>query len=62
MVQFRDLGDNVDNDNDGAIDEVGERSLMTNFVYYFNDFGVQGNPSATTDFYNYLNGRWKGLY
>jgi hypothetical protein len=54
-----DLGDNVDNDNDGAIDEVGERSLMTNFVYYFNDFGVQGNPSATTDFYNYLNGRWK---
>jgi hypothetical protein len=54
-----DLGDNVDNDNDGAIDEVGERSLMTNFVYYFNDFGVQGNPFATTDYYNYLNGRWK---
>ncbi|MBK7183399.1 MAG: hypothetical protein IPH89_10905 [Bacteroidetes bacterium] len=39
-----DLGDNVDNDNDGAIDEVGERSLMTNFVYYFNDFSLKAIP------------------
>ncbi len=37
-----DLGDNVDNDNDGSIDEAGERSLMTNFVYYNNNGSTTG--------------------
>jgi hypothetical protein len=32
---------------------------MTHFVYYNNDFSVQGNPTSDTSYYNYLKSFWK---
>jgi len=32
---------------------------LTKFVYYNNDWSVQGNPQKPTDYWGYLNGRWK---
>ena len=31
---------------------------LTKFVYYNNDWSVQGNPRRPTDYWGYLNGRW----
>ncbi len=54
-----DTSDGVDNDHDGTIDEPGEEIIMSKFVYYNNDFTVQGNPENATHYYNYLSGFWK---
>jgi hypothetical protein len=32
---------------------------LTKFVYYNNDFSVQGNPTRPEHYWGYLNGRWK---
>jgi hypothetical protein len=32
---------------------------MARFVYYNNDFTVQGNPTKASDYYNYLRGIWQ---
>lgn len=32
---------------------------LTKFVYYNNDFSLQGNPSRPEHYWGYLNGRWK---
>ncbi len=32
---------------------------MAKFVYYNNDFTVQGNPTKSSDYYNYLKGYWQ---
>ncbi|MGP8214478.1 MAG: T9SS type A sorting domain-containing protein [Bacteroidia bacterium] len=32
---------------------------MAKFVYYNNDFTVQGNPTKASDYYNYLRGIWE---
>ncbi|HTA84228.1 MAG TPA: hypothetical protein VK783_14885 [Bacteroidia bacterium] len=32
---------------------------MARFVYYNNDFTVQGNPTKASDYYNYLRGIWE---
>jgi len=51
--------DAVDNNNNGTVDEPGEKNLMTSFVYYNNDFTQQmGNPVNDSMFYFYC----KGLY
>jgi hypothetical protein len=54
-----DIGDGIDNDKDGTIDEPGEKIIMSKFVYYNNDFTPFGNPSAAQHFYGYLDGKWK---
>ena len=54
-----DPNDGVDNDRDSIIDEPGEQSIMSRFVYYNNDFTVQGNPENGQHIYNYLTGKWK---
>jgi hypothetical protein len=62
-------GDGIDNNNNGVIDEPGERNLMTGFTYYNNDFNpVNGNPGGNSGFgpnvyrpqsyYDYNSGRW----
>jgi hypothetical protein len=52
--------DGVDNDNDGTMDEPGERNLMTNVLNYNNSsHSVTGNPSTASQFYNYMRNRWK---
>ncbi|MBI2269641.1 MAG: T9SS C-terminal target domain-containing protein [Bacteroidetes bacterium] len=38
--------------------EPNGRISMAKFVYYNNDFTVQGNPTKQTDYYNYLSGKW----
>jgi hypothetical protein len=32
---------------------------LTKFVYYNNDFSVQGNPTRPEHYWGYLNGKWK---
>jgi len=54
-----DIGDGIDNDRDGVIDEDGEQIIMSKFVYYNNDGTVTGNPGNGTDIYNYLRGIWR---
>ncbi len=54
------LNDGVDNDNDGSIDEPGERGGMASFATYNNDWtACCGNPSTALEFYHYLKGEWK---
>ena len=53
-----DANDGIDNDRDGEIDEAGEQIIMSKFVYYNNDFTVNGNPGVAQDYYNYLRGNW----
>lgn len=41
-------------------DDVPEQIIMSKFVFYNNDQNaVSGNPNVTSDFYNYLSGRWR---
>jgi len=54
-----DPGDGIDNDRDGTVDEPGEQIIMSQFVYYNNDFTVIGNPEQASHFYQYLRGIWK---
>lgn len=51
--------DGRDNDHDGVIDEVGEKILFSNFMYYNNDFSVTGNPENCQHTYSYMRSRWK---
>ncbi len=52
--------DSIDNNNNGIIDEAGEKNLMTHFLYFNNNNSpVNGNPSAGDDFYQYLTGTWR---
>jgi hypothetical protein len=51
--------DGVDNNRNGIIDEPNEQIIMSQFIYYNNDFNpVNGNPRTGTHYYNYLKGYW----
>tara|TARA_B100001287_G_scaffold276290_1_gene286593 strand:+ start:3177 stop:6752 length:3576 start_codon:yes stop_codon:yes gene_type:complete len=54
-----DIGDGIDNDKDGEIDELGEQIIMSKFVFYNNDFSDFGNPENASHYYGYLRGIWK---
>jgi hypothetical protein len=43
---------------EGPRREDGTEIGLTKFVYYNNDFSVQGNPRRPEHFWGYLNGRW----
>lgn len=54
-----DIGDNIDNDKDGTVDEPGEQIIMSKFVFYKNVLNTpDGNPATTDDYYEYLSGFW----
>jgi len=54
-----DVGDGIDNDFDGTVDEAGERTSMNHFHYYNNvNNNPTGNPSTSLDFYNYMTSVW----
>ena len=44
---------------EGPLDENGNEIGLSKFVYYENNFTLQGNPSEAIHFYYYLTGRWK---
>jgi hypothetical protein len=51
--------DGIDNNRNGVVDEPGEQIIMSQFVYYNNNFNpVNGNPTRATTYYNYLKGYW----
>ncbi len=54
-----DANDLLDNDRDGLVDEGNEFLHMERFKYYDNNTSTTGYPSATNDFYHYLQGKWK---
>jgi hypothetical protein len=54
-----DSPDFKDNDFNGITDEPGESINMSGFIFYGNDASVQGNPTAASDFYQFLDGQWK---
>lgn len=51
--------DGIDNDNDGTIDEAGEKNLMNSFLNFNNDGTETGNTEGTDDYFNYLTAAWK---
>ncbi len=51
-------GDGVDQSGVSFVNPQTGRIQMAKFVYYNNDFSVQGNPTKATDYYNYLSGFW----
>lgn len=55
---FANNNDYIDNDNDGTIDEEGEKCLLSRSVYYGGG-GAMGDPTQYFDFYNYLDGYWR---
>jgi hypothetical protein len=51
--------DGIDNNRNGITDEPNEQIIMSQFIYYNNDFNpVNGNPRTGTHYYNYLRGYW----
>ncbi len=57
------LGDGIDNNFNGIIDEVGETIGMSKFLYYNNNIGSfppqTTNPSLASHYYGYMTGFWK---
>ncbi|HWY12224.1 MAG TPA: T9SS type A sorting domain-containing protein, partial [Bacteroidia bacterium] len=57
------IGDGIDNNNNGVIDEANEQCLMNVFDYYNNNIGSfpvsTTNPKTKYHFYNLLQGNWK---
>lgn len=53
------VNDEIDNDNDGTIDEEGEKALLSHMICFWNDAGAQGDPTSSSDYFNYMNGLWK---
>jgi hypothetical protein len=53
--------DSIDNNNNGTIDEPGEKNLMTGFIFFHFNFTNPSmrSPSESTDYYGYLNDQWK---
>jgi len=43
----------------GPLGDNGKEIPMTKFVYYNNDFSLNGNPQRENDYYNYLDGKFK---
>jgi hypothetical protein len=51
--------DGIDNNRNGIVDEPNEQIIMSQFIYYNNDFNpINGNPTRATTYYNYLRGFW----
>lgn len=57
------IGDGIDNNNNGIVDEIGEDCKLNKFNYFNNSLpGVPANstdPVSGTEFYNVMNGKWK---
>lgn len=56
------VGDGIDNDNNGVIDEPNEKCMMYSFGYYSNTGDPQrGNPNSNQpqQYYNFMHGLWK---
>jgi len=55
------IGDNIDNNRDGNIDEVGERHALSTFMYFNRNLpaNIYGDPGTDLDYYNYCKGIWK---
>ena len=51
-----DQNDGIDNNNNGVIDEVGEKNLMTGFDYLTN--GLVSDPTSCLEYYRLLTGHW----
>ena len=54
-----DANDGIDNNRNCVIDEKCEQIIMSQFVYYNNDFSLQGNPTGGSQYYGYLKGLWR---
>jgi hypothetical protein len=50
--------DGIDNNNNGTVDEPGEKNLMTHFVSHFGASSGHGDPSTCKEYYNYMSGSW----
>lgn len=52
--------DLVDNNRNGVVDETDEKGIFNSFTLYQNGGSpINGDATKATDFYNYLNSRWK---
>ncbi len=51
--------DGLDNDHDGATDELNERLQFTRSLWYRSTGGPDGFPATAEDYYHYLQGLWQ---
>jgi hypothetical protein len=55
--------DGIDNNQNNAVDELGETFLMNRVTYFhhstYNFPAQMSNPTVGSDFYNYMTGYWK---
>lgn len=51
--------DGLDNDNDGVIDETGEKSLLKSMQFFQANSSVDGYPVNGQELYNYMNHLWR---
>ena len=51
--------DFIDNDNDGTIDEAGEKALLSSMIYFENNSGNAGDPVLAPQYHNYMQAIWK---
>jgi hypothetical protein len=51
--------DGIDNNNNGIVDEPGEKALLSGSLSYQNNATSSGNPSTAQHHYNYLKGIYK---
>ena len=57
------IGDGIDNNNDGIVDELNEECLMSRFLYDGNNFSTAFSPTtqptSAYQYYNYISGKWR---
>ncbi|HNR18422.1 MAG TPA: T9SS type A sorting domain-containing protein [Bacteroidia bacterium] len=54
------INDGIDNDNDGAIDELGETNMLNSFLHYDGTgLTATGKPDVADDYYQYMSSTWK---
>ncbi|MFK7846755.1 MAG: T9SS type A sorting domain-containing protein [Rhodothermales bacterium] len=51
--------DDLDNDRDGIIDEAGEMIGASSFIIFDGGARTTGTPSNLSEYYNYMQSRWK---
>lgn len=63
VKQLENESDGVDNNNNGVIDEAGEKFDLSRVTFYNNNVGAfppaTTNPNTKWQYYNYMSGRWK---
>lgn len=54
-----DLNDGIDNNRNGVIDEPNEDFGLSQFISFYNNGSVSGNPTSIVEVYNFMTNKWR---